>query len=524
VWGPRWREDLWAELEERREPWDVIVVGGGIAGAGVLREAARRGLSALLVEARDFAWGTSSRSSKLVHGGIRYLQYGHWRLTRESLRERDRLLREAPGLVDPLFFLRVVYERERAQRWLYRAAFLGYGLLAGRRQHAWHDAAEVLRRVPALDAEGLRGAYGYMEAGVDDARLVLRLLREAVRAGGRALSYCPVDALRIERGTVTGVHVRDAAGERSRELRACAVVNATGTAVDRLRSEVGGAARIRPLRGSHLLFHGDRLPLAHGLSFRHRRDGRNVFLAPWEGATYVGTTDVDHDASWESEPKISRAELDYLLESVQACFPSLGLGVSDVVTTWAGVRPVVSRRNADPSAESREGLLVDERGLVTVTGGKITTVRPTALAALEKVRRRCPDRRVPQDAGRLFDPIDTSSIPRLEPTAWRRLLGRHGADAAAVLEAARGDEAGTVMHTPTLWAEVRWAARAEGVTHLEDLLLRRVRLGTVLPEGGAALLPRVKAIVQQELGWSEALWSEEEARYLALWRRTFSGP
>src|SRR5687768_9083771 len=183
VWRRGWRESLWEELASGARTWDAIVVGGGIAGVGVLREAARCGLRALLVEKGDFASGTSSRSSKLVHGGIRYLQHGHWRLTRESLRERDRLLREAPGLVEPLFFVRPVYAHE--SRWLYRGAFLAYGLLAGRRQHRYYNAAAVRRLAPSLTSEDVVGAYGYMEAGVDDARLVLRLIREGVRAGGQ---------------------------------------------------------------------------------------------------------------------------------------------------------------------------------------------------------------------------------------------------------------------------------------------------------------------------------------------------
>lgn len=526
MWEPLWRQRLWDELAGRRAPWDVIVVGGGIAGAGVLREATRRGLSALLLEGRDFAWGTSSRSSKLVHGGIRYLQYGHWRLTRESLRERDRLLREAPGLVEPLFFLRAVYERERSQRWRYRAAFLAYGLLAGRRQHTYHDASEVARLVPCLASDGLMGAYGYMEAGADDARLVLRLIREAVRAGGRALSYCPVDSLLVERDAVAGVRARDAESGRTLELRARAVVNATGSLADRLRREVGAAALIRPLRGSHLVFPALRLPVAQGLSFRHPRDGRNVFVAPWEGGVYVGTTDCDHDAPLDREPRISAEEVEYLMEVVTAYFPVQGLGQSDVVGTWAGVRPVIGRRRADPSSESREGLLVDEHGLISVTGGKLTTVRATALAALERIRGRCPEMRRVPDGTRLFDEVDGSGAddPALDATARRRLLGRHGQETSAVLEAAHDGERAAVPGTPTLWAELRWAARAEGVTHLDDLLLRRVRMGLVLPEGGASHLPRVRSVVQEELGWSDARWDAEEAAYRTLCRDTFSVP
>jgi glycerol-3-phosphate dehydrogenase len=524
VWDRGWRQTLWDELAGPRKSWDVIVVGGGIAGAGILREAARCGLRALLLEGRDFASGTSSRSSKLVHGGIRYLQHGHWKLTRESLRERDRLLREAPGLVEPLMFIRAIYQDEN--RWLYRGAFLAYGLLAGRRQHEYLRAADVLRTSPALAPRGLRGGYEYTEAGVDDARLVLRLLREAVRAGACALSYAPVESLLLAGGAVTGVRVRDAETGHALELAASVVVNAAGTSVDRLRVEVGGTAVIRPLRGSHLLFAAERLPLSQGLSFRHPKDGRNVFAAPWEGATLVGTTDVDHHAPLDLEPRISVEEVAYLLEAVTTCFPALALDATDVIATWAGVRPVIGHRGADPSSESRESMLVDERGLLSVTGGKLTTVRSTALAALARVRARCRDTPAPSRDARLFDEADGGGAdhPALDPMARRRLRGRHGHDAAAVVAGARAGEMDTVPGTRTLWAEIRWAARAEGVIHLDDLLLRRSRLGVLLPAGGAQVLPGVRAMAQAELGWSDGRWQAEETAYFALWREAYRVP
>ncbi|HVR69808.1 MAG TPA: glycerol-3-phosphate dehydrogenase/oxidase [Vicinamibacteria bacterium] len=524
MWGRLWRAGVLDEIARTLAAWDVIVVGGGIAGAGVFREAVRHSLRTLLLEGGDFASGTSSRSSKLVHGGIRYLQHGHWRLTRESLRERDRLLREAPGLVEPLFFVRPVYARE--SRWLYRGAFLAYGLLAGRRQHTYYDAAALRRLAPSLASEGVVGAYGYQEAAVDDARLVLRLIREGVRAGGCALSYCAVDGLVVEDGTVAGVRARDVESGGPLLLRARAVVNATGTRVDHLRREVGAKALIRPLRGSHLVFPADRLPMEQALSFRHPRDGRHVFACSWEGATLVGTTDGDHDRPLDEEPRASAAEVAYLMDVVTAYFPSLRLDRRDVIATWAGVRPVVGTQRADPSAESREGLLLDERGLVSVTGGKLTTVRATALAALQRVRHRLPDLRALPDATRLFDEVDAASVdhPALDRATRRRLLGHYGGEAADLLAAAREGELARVPGTRTLWAQVRFAARAEGVTHLDDLLLRRVRIGMVLPEGGAALLGAVRAAVQDELGWTDEKWRAEETAYRARWPLLHAAP
>jgi glycerol-3-phosphate dehydrogenase len=324
---------------------------------------------------------------------------------------------------------------------------------------------------------------------------------------------------------VAGVRARDAESARGLELRARVVVNATGARADDLRREVGGQALIRPLRGSHLVFPADRLPMDQALSFRHPRDGRHVFACSWEGATMVGTTDGDHDGPPGEEPRISGPEMAYLMEVVTTYFPSLRLDVRDVVATWAGVRPVVGTNRADPSAESREGLLVDERGLVTVTGGKLTTVRATALAALERVREHLPHPAMP-DGTRLFDEVDPAWVdhPALDTAARRRLLGHHGREAADVLAAAGEDELALVPGTRTLRAQLRWAARAEGVTHLDDLLLRRARLGLVLPEGGGSLLPLVRSIVQEELGWSDGKWAAEEAAYRALWRSAHGVP
>ncbi|HKG94490.1 MAG TPA: glycerol-3-phosphate dehydrogenase/oxidase [Gemmatimonadaceae bacterium] len=525
LWGPGWREAVWRELEGGA-PWDVVVVGGGVAGAGVLREAVRAGLRVLLLEGRDFAWGTSSRSSKLVHGGLRYLQQGQWRVTRESVRERDRLMREAPGLVEPVRFLRAVYHAERRRRWLYEAFFTAYDLLGAQQAHAYHSADELRRLAPPVAAEGLLGGFSYVDARTDDARLVLRLLREAAHAGGRALSYARVESLVQERGAVAGVRVRDAESGRAAEVRARAVVNATGAAADVLRGEVAERTMMRPLRGSHLVFAAGRLPLAHAVAWRHPADGRNVCAVPWEGVTVVGTTDVDDDAPAGAEPRASAAETSYLLAGAAAHFPALGLVPDDIVSTWAGVRPVVGGGRADPSRESRESQVVEERGLITVAGGKLTTFRPTAVDAIARLRDRFPRMRAPARESRAFDdvPPDVADHPALDAASRQRLAGRHGRDAAALLAAARDGELETIPDTLTRWAELRWAARAEGVTHLDDLLLRRARLGLLLPSGGAALLPEVRRICQPELGWSDARWAAEEAAYLALWNESYAPP
>jgi glycerol-3-phosphate dehydrogenase len=522
MWNEATREALWAQVAA--EPWDLIVVGGGITGAGVLREAARRGLRALLVEQRDFAWGASSRSSKLVHGGLRYLAQLQLGVTRDSVRERERLLREAPGLVEPLGFALAAYRGEGPGLAAYAAALAVYDGLGGRRDHRRHRAAEFALLAPGLADAGLAGGMTYGDAQTDDARLVLRLLREAAADGAAALSYVGAEGLVREAGRVRGVRLRDGAG-REAEARAAVVVNATGPWADRLRGQLGKPPVMRPLRGSHLVFPAWRLPAAQAISFPHPDDRRPVFACPWEGATIVGTTDVDHGEGLAREPRIAPAEAAYLLDAVARRFPALGLTAADVIATWAGVRPVVGSGAADPSKESRDHVVWAEDGLLTVTGGKLTTFRLLAREALRAAAPLLPAAPAVAPAPRAFDaPPPLPAVAGLDAARRRRLAGRYGAEAAAVVAAARPGELEPIAHTATLWAELRWAARAEGVRHLDDLLLRRTRLGLLLPAGGTAILPGVAAICAAELGWDAARWEAEAARYRRIWDESYSMP
>lgn len=515
------RDDIWAKLDQ---PWDIIVVGGGIMGAGIAREAARAGLRVLLLEQRDWAWGTSSRSSKLVHGGLRYLAQGKLRLTRDSVLERDRLLAAAPGLVTPLGFLIAPLHNRRAQLWKFRLGLIIYDLLAGCWQHQRFDAARFRLLAPHLDQNITGDGLRYVDAQTDDARLVLRLVREAVRAGVVALNYAQVTRLTRENGTVTGVHIHDAESKREAMISAKVVINATGAWVDTLRRQMDATAKIRPLRGSHLVFAATRLPVAQAINVSHPLDDRPVFLVPWEGATIVGTTDLDHTESLDNEPTISAAEVAYLMTALATYFPALNLALADVVSTWSGVRPVVGSGAADPSKESRDYAVWEEHGLLTVTGGKLTTFRLIALDALRKVQARLPAMQPLDHAAPAFDRAPNDLAAPLDAAAKQRLLGRYGAEAADVVAAASLSELQPIAATPTLWAELRWAARAEDVVHLDDLLLRRVRIGLLLPRGGVELLPEIRAICQPELGWDDARWNAEVGRYGAIIAQHYSLP
>ncbi|KQW93810.1 FAD-dependent oxidoreductase [Massilia sp. Root418] len=565
-WQPGGRAAL-AELLAR--DWDLLVIGGGITGAGILLEASRRGLNALLVEQNDFAWGTSSRSSKLVHGGLRYLKEGKFALTRESVHERESLLRDAAGLVEPQSFAFGDYKGRKPGRRTFLAGLAIYDHLAGQRGRHYYPREEFLAMAPNIGSEGLRGGMCYLDAKTDDSRLVMRVLQEAQALGGTAFNYLSAQALlrssaagrgselAAASGRVCGALLRDGIGGTEHEVRARVVISATGAWADALRAQGGGAVggcvagggtgagvaagagrRLRPLRGSHLVLPAWRLPLAQAVSLMHPADGRPVFAFPWEGVTLVGTTDVDHREDMRFEAAITRDEVDYLMAALRSQFPRLGLQQADIIATYAGVRPVIDSGQADPSKETREHALWLEDGLLTVTGGKLTTFRVIALDALRQAAAMLPGWQADFSPQPIFPPSAAASNPRrhsyshshrhrLPAGQALRLQGRYGVQAEALLACARGgepDELALIPGTASIWAQLRWAARHESVQHLEDLLLRRLRIGLQLRGGGVEILPRVRAICQQELAWNDARWDAEQASYLALWKTHYSLP
>jgi glycerol-3-phosphate dehydrogenase len=527
---PHWRREAWSRLtkpdSQGLKPWDLLVVGGGIVGAGVLREAARRGIACALVEQRDYAWGTSSRSSNMVHGGLRYLEKGQVKLAHASVRERGRLLSEAPGLVKPMGFLYSHYRGAWPGRWPFAGLLAVYDSLAGRWNHGYYPAHEYLFMAPHIRLTGLKGGTRFGDAVTDDARLVFRVLREAQHDGGLALNYVIAEGLIKKDGRVRGAVVRDAITGQRAEVPARGVVNATGAWADRLREEVGGRKRIRPLRGSHLIFPFWRLPVAQAISLAHPVDRRYVFALPWQGVTLVGNTDLDHDKNLNAEAYITTEEVDYLLAFVNYQFPSLDISREDILSTWSGVRPVIGTHKADPSKEKRDHAIWVEEGLVSVSGGKLTTFRSIAVEVLRRVASLVPGLEMQDTAQPVFEPVKVEGpgFERLESFARDRLAGRYGMEAQAVVDCAREGELCRIPGTNALWAEVRYAAREENVVHLEDLLFRRTRLGLVLKKGGFPLFDRIKTICQEEMGWSDIRWQEESENYLALWKSCHSVP
>ena len=489
---------------------DLLVIGGGITGAAVLDEASRRGVKALLVDRDDFASGTSSWSSKLIHGGMRYLKSGQWKMTLESVRERERLLVERPGLVEAQPFLMRVFAGERPGPAALAAAFWIADRMAGRHTARRIGAAAALAIEPMLAADRLRAAIDYRDGVVDDARLVLRLIFDAVARGAGALNHVETTLVE-EDGRIVGARLVDRLeGGAAQEVRATVTVHAAGVHA----GAAPGAPLLRPLRGSHLVFPRTALPLQRGLAWLHPRDRRPVFAHPWEGAVVVGTTDIDHPVA-DMPATISRAECDYLVEALRAVFPRLAIDTSMVLSTFSGLRAIVvapGEEHKPPSAMGRDSALWVHSGLVGVTGGKLTTHRATALEVLRQLAR----------LGVRVAPAQEATPP--PATTTTRAQGRLGERGAAWVAARPADEQRPLLETPYTLAELRWSMRFEQVHRLDDLLMRRTRLGLVSPSGATALLPMLEAPCREDLAWSSARWADESARYRENWALRHAPP
>ncbi|MCU1717379.1 glycerol-3-phosphate dehydrogenase/oxidase [Pseudomonas sp. 5P_3.1_Bac2] len=511
------------------QQWDLIVIGGGITGAAVLREAARVGLKCLLLEQRDFAWGASSRSGKWVHGGLRYIKQGQFKVTWHSVQEREKLCRELPGLIQLKAMQWPLFKGKWQASALIHAGLRLYEWMAGTRRRHAADLKQMALDFPYLQAVGLKGAVCFYEGQTDDARLTLRVLQEARQCGAQALNYAEVTQLlkQPHSGAVCGVKVQRQGSAELHEIHARQVIAATGAWADRLRQQVrhNPHEHLRPLRGSHLLFSAERLPIHSTLVLEHPRDRRPGFITLFQGRVMLGNTDIDHRADLQGEAAISPEEVDYLLENIRHHFPALNITRTDVLSSFAGVRPVVDSGQADPSKESREHVLWHEDELISIGGGKLTTFQHIAIAALRLAQHKFPG--VSFDPGQ---PLLATAPPavvlpaQLDVQQGQQLLGRYGAAVAPMLAQASSASLQQIAGTQTLWCELAWCAAHEDVQHLDDLLLRRTRIGLLLEQGGLSLLANIRTLVQEILGWSDAHWQLEVERYCQLWRTHYSVP
>jgi glycerol-3-phosphate dehydrogenase len=541
VWSPGWRADTITHLATQKFEWDLVVVGGGITGAGIYREAAGRGLRVLLLEQKDFAWGTSSRSSKMVHGGLRYLAGGQFSLARDSVKERQQLMEALPGLVEPLPFLMGHYRGGFPGPWVFDKVLAIYDWMAGKRFRKFIVNGASDYWAPGIKKENLLGLTRFQDAVTDDARLVMRVLHAANREGGTALNYTTALKLIQRSGKVEGVEFRDELSGEVVSVMAKAVVNATGAWTDTLRECLGKDKVIRPLRGSHLVVPSWRLPVAFTVSFFHPKDKRPVFVFPWEGVSVIGTTDLDHRSGLNNEASISEEEALYLLDAVNHQFAQAQLALCDVISTWSGVRPVVSKRKGgtidltaenNPSDENREHVIWNDNGLVSVAGGKLTTYRLIALDVLRQLMTVIPEKLTENS---LAEPLPfelrsaslSAGKRKLSKRAALRLAGRYGPHAesvAACIDEGSSTGSERISWTDTLWSELVWACESESVEHLDDLLLRRTRIGLLLEQGGQSQFSRIRKICERYLGWSAERWQQECERYLNIIATYYAAP
>lgn len=499
---------------KKNNKFDVIIIGGGITGAGVALGCIENGLKTLLLEAKDFGYSTSGNSSKLVHGGLRYLQNGQVLTTYNSVKEREKLLKELPFLIWPIQFLLPYFNLK--QEFLFSLGLSIYDYFAGKSSHKKITKNEILKAIPNLriqfnkknKIQTLKGGILYTDAQTDDIRLLIRTLKEAESKGAMILNYFPVKDLVIQDNIVKGVIGYDLINKKEFEIYAKLVINATGFYVDHFREKLGLKKIIRPLRGSHIAFSSEKISIPYAIGFQHPIDKRNVFVLPWFGLTVVGTTDIDHDVDQESKISVSsitKEEIQYLLSAINYIFPNLNFTEKDIYSTWSGVRPVVSFNfKRDPSKESRDIYIELYKNLLTITGGKLTTFRLEAKKTLEKLKKILPiknlniqfDSLTIEELANKFQ-ITQNELNQIQDI--ERLLGFYGKDVEIIIQ--------NILKNPEVVSnfqfyrpnhclykeEIHYSIREEWVVYWEDLIYRRFRIGIAKKD----LIPKIKEIYNQ---------------------------
>ena len=488
------RADQLAALRSNA-PWDVLIIGGGATGLGAAVDAAARGYRTVLIEARDFASGTSSCSTKLIHGGVRYLRQGDLGLVRNALRERAYLLRNAAHLVHPLAF--VIPAWKTIDRLLYAAALKLYDLLAGGHNLAASsllDKQEVMAALPGLSSDGLCGGIRYWDGQFDDARLAITLMRTATDLGANCVNYLPAIQLIKAKGRIVGALARDAESGEAFPIHARAIINATGVFADNIRrfDDPDSAPLLTPSQGIHLVFDADSLPGNQALLIPETEDGRVMFAIPWQGKVLFGTTDTPRpELNQRNDPQPLAEEIDFLLRTAAQVLTRPPKR-EDIRSTFAGLRPLIHPENESTThtaALSREhAVLVSNSGLITVTGGKWTTYRLMAEQVID---------RAAQIAGLPSKPCRTKAL-KLHGSLAQACNDVYGAD-ASILAMLPGHDQRLHPSLPYTEAMVRFAIRFEAARTIEDILARRTR-ALFLDAGAAnAAIERVATIIGEEL-------------------------
>jgi len=513
------REEMIRKVREKREPWDIAVIGGGATGMGVAVDAASRGLSVVLVEARDFGKGTSSRSTKLVHGGVRYLEQGNVPLVMSALKERGLMRRNAPHLVHDLAFVVPNYSWWEAP--FYGIGLKLYDLLAGKYGFGASkllSKSETLERLPALDPEGLMGGVVYFDGQFDDARLLVHLAMTADDHGAALINYCPATALlRDADGYVNGLTARDEETGEELTIAARCVVNATGVWTDFVRRMADPEAETLVIasQGIHLVFDRSFLKGDTALMVPRTSDGRVLFVIPWHGYAVAGTTDTPVDAP-SLEPRALDEEIEFVLETAGRYLTHQPTR-ADILSVYVGLRPLV-KGEGKTSALSRDHVLhVDDSGLLTITGGKWTTYRHMA--------EDCVDHAI--ILGKLDDPPSVTKTLHIHgyledtaaPGSPEENLAVYGSDAEAIRTLAAADpKLAERLHPalPYIAAQVVWAARFEMARTVEDVLARRTRALFLNASAAIAMAEPAARLLAAELGRDDAWIAAQVAEFCAL--------
>jgi glycerol-3-phosphate dehydrogenase len=537
--------------------FDVLIIGGGVTGAGLALDAAARGLRTALVEKRDFAAGTSSRSTKLIHGGLRYLEHFDFALVREGLKERATLLELAPHLAEPFPFVIPIYHDARRNYdhpLKVRAGLWLYDLLAGRRNIARHRRVsrdEALRLAPQLDGRGLKGALVYYDGRTDDARLVVEVMKTAHARGARIANYVRlVGFIKDDRGMIAGARLRDELTGEEFESRARVVINATGVWMNEVRALDGDAVlsdkKLRPTKGVHLVVSAERLRVAAAWLIPALGERRFYFVVPWEGRVLVGTTDTDY-VGGKDGPRAEGPEINEILRAVNAYFPDARLEAADVIATQAGLRPLISSGNAAQSSTAvsrKEELFEGDDGLISLAGGKLTTYRLMAEQGINLAAKRLAERFGVRAGESHTDElvigggeikrgevesivVRVAEVERIPADTARHLIHAYGGDFRRVLELSREDErlrAPLVDGLPHLAAEAVYAARYESAMTLADALTRRTRLALLAGEAAVRCAPRAAELMASELEWGEREQERQVVLFKAEYEREYAVP
>jgi len=541
------REEMWDKVPEEV---DLIVIGGGITGAGIVRDAARRGLRVVLFEQNDIAYGTSSRSSKLIHGGLRYLESYEFSLVFESVSERRVVMDLAPHLVNPLAFLFPVYQGSRkslrminAGMWLYD----GLALFRSPKRHRTLTPSEVAEEEPLLKQEGLQGAPLYYDCSTDDARLTLETVIDATQNGAVVVNWARVDALvKDDQGRVAGVIVKNARDGALREVKAHTVINATGPWTDEVLAMSGPRKgnMLRPTKGIHIVVEREKLPVEHAVVLFHPEDKRLLFALPWGERTYVGTTDTDYDGA-PGDEAATLEDVDYLIAAINHHFQTSPIARGDVISTWAGLRPLIAPEPelgemAESQVSREHQIVIGEDGLITIAGGKLTTYRKMAKECVDlavnllKLSGKLPEDihsgqtfKFPlpgavgwpedDDHDRVATELRAACNCDLSAEVSRHLIDTYGMRALELAKLCASDPSLLDPIVPgrvEIMAQVDFGVREELAASISDIMIRRTQIFFRDFEQGLGSLEKVAIRMAHLIGWSD----EEKQRSIDAYK------